>query len=150
MKTLKILKHIDPKKYGLSNWKILEGKMFPLDKSIEGKFEWKLIEYTLDNVNIEGAKFLCPQGWELGRIEHLHSIDPKILLKEREGVEALKYALIMAMGSTEVGVGNSTTSQSVSTTGAASAANSGTSLSATQDWRPLSYGVIFLIKVKAT
>jgi hypothetical protein len=107
MKTLKILKHIDPKKYGLSNWKILEGKMFPLDKSIEGKFEWKLIEYTLDNVNIEGAKFLCPQGWELGRIEHLHSIDPKILLKEREGVEALKYALIMAMGSTEVGVGNS-------------------------------------------
>jgi hypothetical protein len=46
--------------------------------------------------------------------------------------------------------GNTTTSQSVSTTGAASAANSGTSLSATQDWRPLSYGVIFLIKVKAT
>lgn len=106
MDTLKILKHINPKKYGLSsNWKILKGKSFPLDKKIEGKFEWKLVEYTPDYVDVAGAKSLCPEGWELGRIEHLHSINTKILLKKREEVAGLKYANVMALGSTEQGIG---------------------------------------------
>ncbi len=49
--------------------------------------------------------------------------------------------------------GNTTTSQSTATTGGASAGSSGAAsgiLTSTTDQRPLSYGVIFLIKVKAT
>lgn len=57
-------------------------------------------------------------------------------------------------GGANGGAGNTTNSQSTATTGPVSAANSGpvsnAVLSATTDWRPLSYGVIFLIKVKAT
>lgn len=92
--------------------------------------------------------------------DHLHRIDqPYYVFGTNQNTGVYAIANSIATGAADrslsgttggASTGNTTTSQSASTTGAASNGNSGSALSSTQDWRPLSYGVIYLIKVKAT